>query len=102
MIKDEYLGRKLSDIPSREFRHGFDDLHLLDQGLPSLVLASLVSVPKHATSWYLASEYCGGFSCDVRDAAILPLPIRDNKAKDIMSFATFMQNILKNISSVNK
>ncbi|MBI0472739.1 hypothetical protein WCT78_00165 [Pectobacterium versatile] len=73
MIDPQYGGRELADLPDEIFEYGFDP----DERFPALVLASVITVPVGSgESWRLAIEDCGGFSCDYRAAAVLPLSIR--------------------------
>lgn len=83
MIDATLLGRPLRDLSRDAFHHGFDDPDLLDQRCPSLVLASLDVIPLNASNWFLAAQDCGGFRCNVKPAAILPLPIRATILKSL-------------------
>ncbi|MCW1829835.1 hypothetical protein OLZ31_23630 [Enterobacter asburiae] len=77
MINIQYCGMHISQIAEEEFGYGFDP----NERWPSLVLASSETVPAVGSSeWRLASEDCGGFSCDTFDAAVLPLSIRSQIA----------------------
>lgn len=72
MIDPRYHGKKIEEIPDAAFWPGFDP----EERWPALALASLVTVPAGNTEgWLLASESCGGFSCNSCEAAVLPLPV---------------------------
>ena len=76
MIESRYYGSTLASIADPAFRSGFDP----DGRWPALVLASIFTVPDGVQdSWQLAVESCGGYSCDERKAAVLPLSIRPEK-----------------------
>ncbi|HDS2526727.1 hypothetical protein [Klebsiella pneumoniae] len=73
MIEPGQHGKNLQDIPEQCFDYGFDR----EDRWPGLVLASTVTVPNGNTDgWRLATQSCGGFSCDEFQAAVLPLPVR--------------------------
>lgn len=77
MINIQYCGMHISQIAEEEFGYGFDP----NERCPSLVLASGETVPAVGSGeWRLASEDCGGFSCDNFYAAVLPLSIRSQIA----------------------
>lgn len=78
MIDPNYGGRELADLPDEIFAYGFDP----DERWPALVLASVTTVPAVSNeAWQLAIEDCGGFSCDYRAAAVLPLSIRPDMVR---------------------
>lgn len=78
MIDPLYYGKKMNEIPGDVFWYGFDP----DNRWPALVLASVDTVPTGSCeAWRLASEDCGGFSCDSRYAAVLTLSIRPEMAR---------------------
>lgn len=73
MIAPGQHGKNLRDIPEQCFDYGFDR----EDRWPGLVLASTVTVPNGNTDgWRLATQSCGGFSCNEFQAAVLPLPVR--------------------------
>ncbi|OCJ37342.1 hypothetical protein [Serratia sp. 14-2641] len=73
MIDDRFLGVPFKSIPDRYFHYGFEQ----QDRYPGLVLASLNTVPLNVGhEWILASNECGGFSCNSCEAAILSLLIR--------------------------
>ncbi|MGR7074067.1 hypothetical protein ACU62W_24740 [Klebsiella aerogenes] len=84
MIAPGQHGKNLRDIPEQCFDYGFDR----EDRWPGLVLASTVTVPNGNTDgWRLATQSCGGFSCNEFQAAVLPLPVRPEMLRFLESVA---------------
>lgn len=82
MIKSEYRGKLLSDIPDEDFEEPFETW---SGKLPALILASTRTVPISSNcQWRLASTSCGGHRKDTFAAAVLLLDIYE-EMKNVVS-----------------
>lgn len=73
MIDCKFHGQRIKNISFKNFTYGFEE----QDRYPGLVLASLNTVPLNVSDdWILATNDCGGMSCNSCEAAILELTIR--------------------------
>ncbi|ELH6757113.1 hypothetical protein Q9F19_004382 [Salmonella enterica subsp. enterica serovar Rubislaw] len=85
MIKSEYLGNLLSDIPDEDFEEPFETW---SGQLPALVLASTRVVPNRANcQWRLASTSCGGHRKYTFPAAVMLLDICEEMTNVVSEIA---------------